>query len=84
MAIAFCHKSRFARNDPLSESVGTHDRIVQQEISYQSALASLTDAAQSYDIQRNQNTSDIASADQKALFARMDFEKYMTLAVSKT
>lgn len=59
------------------DSSDLHDRIVQQEISYQSALASLTDAAQSYDIQRNQNTSDIASADQKALFARMDFEKYM-------
>jgi RND family efflux transporter MFP subunit len=59
------------------DSADIHDRVVQEEISYQSDLASLTDAAQSYEIQRNQNTSDIAAAEQKALFARMDFEKYL-------
>lgn len=59
------------------DSADLRDRIVQEEISYQSDLASLTDAAQSYEIQRNQNTSDIAAAEQKALFARMDFEKYL-------
>ncbi len=52
-------------------------QIVQQEIQYQSAAASFTDAQQGYDIQINQNASDILAADQKARFARMDFEKFL-------
>src|SRR6266516_2745051 len=52
-------------------------QIVQQEIQYQSAVASLTDAQQGYDIQLNQNISDIQAADQKARFARMDFDKFL-------
>ncbi len=53
------------------------DKVVQQEIQFQTALASLTDAAQGYEIQRNQNMSNIKDADQKAQFARMDVEKYL-------
>jgi multidrug efflux pump subunit AcrA (membrane-fusion protein) len=52
-------------------------QIVQQEIQYQSAVASLTDAQQGYDIQLNQNISDIKAAEQKARFARMDFDKFL-------
>lgn len=59
------------------DSADLRDRIVQEEINYQSALATLTDAVQGYEIQRNQNTSNIKAADEKALFARMDLEKYL-------
>src|SRR5213596_3742105 len=52
-------------------------QIVQQEIQYQSAVASLTDAQQGYEIQLNQNISDIKGAEQKARFARMDFDKFL-------
>src|ERR1041385_3637980 len=52
-------------------------QIVQQEIQYQSAVASLTDAQQGYDIQLNQNISDIKAAEQKARSARMDFDKFL-------
>src|SRR5438552_14505868 len=52
-------------------------QIVQQEIQYQSAVASLTDAQQGYEIQLNQNISDIKAAEQKARFARMDFDKFL-------
>lgn len=52
-------------------------QIVQQEIQYQSALASLTDAQQGYEIQVNQNQSDIKAAEQKVRFARMDFDKFL-------
>src|SRR6266545_3676439 len=52
-------------------------QIIQQEIQYQSSVASLTDAQQGYDIQLNQNISDIKAAEQKARFARMDFDKFL-------
>ena len=52
-------------------------QIVQQEIQYQSALASLTDAQQNYEIQLGQNESDIKAAEQKARFARMDLDKFL-------
>lgn len=51
--------------------------IVQQEITFGSTTASLTDAQQAYEIQLNQNLSDVMAALQKAQFARMDFDKYM-------
>jgi multidrug efflux pump subunit AcrA (membrane-fusion protein) len=52
-------------------------QIIQQEIQFQSAVASLTDAQQGYDIQLNQNISDIKAAEQKTRFARMDFDKFL-------
>jgi len=52
-------------------------QIVQQEILYQSALAALTDAQQGYEIQVNQNESDVKGAEQKVRFARMDFDKFL-------
>jgi HlyD family secretion protein len=52
-------------------------QIAQQEIQYQTALASLTDAQQNYEIQLGQNESDLKTAEQKTRFARMDFDKFL-------
>jgi len=52
-------------------------QLVQQEIQYQNAVASLADAEQNYQIQLNQNLTDIAAAEQKVRFARMDFDKLL-------
>lgn len=59
------------------DSADIRSKITQQEISFGSTAASLIDAEQTYDIQVNQNLSDVKSAEQKATFARMDFEKYL-------
>jgi len=59
------------------DSSDLQNRLVQQEIQYQSALASLADAEQTYQIQLGQNDSDVKAAQQTARFARMDFEKYL-------
>jgi len=52
-------------------------QIVQQEIQYQSALATLIDAQQNHEIQVGQNVSDVKAAEQKVRFARMDFDKFL-------
>jgi HlyD family secretion protein len=52
-------------------------QIVQQDISYESALSSLIDAQQNFEIQSNQNLSDIKAVEQKARFARLDFDKFL-------
>ncbi len=52
-------------------------QMTQQDITFESTVATLTDAKQAYDIQLNQNVSDINAALQKAKFARMDFDKFM-------
>ncbi|HWV99170.1 MAG TPA: HlyD family efflux transporter periplasmic adaptor subunit [Candidatus Acidoferrum sp.] len=59
------------------DSSDIQKQIVQQEIQYQSAVASLIDAEQNYEIQLGQNQSDIKDAEQKARFARMDFDKFL-------
>src|SRR6266404_2743184 len=59
------------------DSSDLQKQIVQQEILYQSALANLTDSQQGYEIQLGQNTSDISAAEQKARFARLDFDKFL-------
>ncbi len=59
------------------DSTDLQKQFVQQEIQYQSAAASLTDAQQGYEIQANQNLSDIKAAAQKARFGRMEFEKFL-------
>ncbi len=51
--------------------------ITQQDITFESTVASLTDAKQALEIQINQNVSDINAAVQKAKFARMDFDRFM-------
>ena len=59
------------------DSSEIRNKITQQDIQFESTAASLIDAQQAYDIQINQNLSDIMAAEQKAKFARMDFEKLM-------
>ncbi len=59
------------------DSSELEQKLVQQEIQYQSAMASLTDAQQNYEIQLGQNDSDIKAAEQKVRFARMDFDKFL-------
>ena len=52
-------------------------RVITEEIQFQSTLAGLTESQQAYDIQLNQNKSDIAAAELKAKFALMDFQKFV-------
>ncbi len=52
-------------------------QTVEQEISFQSTAATLTDAQQNFQIQLAQNQSDIKAAEQKARFAMMDFSKFL-------
>jgi len=52
-------------------------QIVQQDISYESSGAALVDAQEGYAIQLGQNLSDIKAAEQRARFARLDFDKYL-------
>jgi HlyD family secretion protein len=59
------------------DSSDLRNKIIQQDITFGSTAASLIDAQQAYEIQKNQNLSDIMAAAQKARFARMDFDKYM-------
>ena len=59
------------------DSSDLQKQIVQQDIQYESAAASLTDAQQNYEIQLNQNLSDLKAAEQKVRFARMDFDKFL-------
>src|SRR5213593_2668759 len=59
------------------DSSDLQKQIVQQEIQYQTAIASLTDSQQGYEIQLGQNQSDISAAEQKARFARLDFDKFL-------
>jgi multidrug resistance efflux pump len=59
-------------------------QIVQQDIQYETALANLTDAQQNYEIQMNQNLSDIKAAEQKVRFARMDFDKFLGDSVTES
>ncbi|HVV74243.1 MAG TPA: efflux RND transporter periplasmic adaptor subunit [Verrucomicrobiae bacterium] len=59
------------------DSSDLQKQLVQEEIQYQSAIASLIDAEQNYEIQLRQNQSDIKDAEQKARFARLDFDKFL-------
>jgi HlyD family secretion protein len=51
--------------------------LVNQDITFQSTVSGLTEAQQGYEIQVNQNKTDIKAAEQKARFGLMDLEKYM-------
>ena len=53
------------------------EQQMQKELEYQNASAANTEATEQYDIQLNQNESDITTARLDVKFARMDFEKYM-------
>ena len=51
--------------------------LVNQDITFQSTVSGLTEAQQAFEIQVNQNQTDVKAAEQKARFALMDLEKYM-------
>lgn len=53
------------------------ENLTQQEIEFQNAVASLTDAREQYEIQIKQNESDIKEAELLMRFARLDFEKFL-------
>jgi len=55
---------------------------ISQELDYQNSLANFTEAREAFEIQINQNRSDITSAELEAKFAGMDFQKYMGAAVA--
>ncbi len=53
------------------------DRQLAQELEYQSSMAALTEATEQYEIQLNQNESNIKAAELEVRFARMDLDKYL-------
>lgn len=65
------------------DSSDLQKQIVQQDIQYESSRASLIDAQENYAIQLGQNLSDIKAAEQKARFARMDFDKFLSTNVTQ-
>ncbi len=58
------------------DSSDLEERLTQQEIAYQNALASKIQAEEEYRIQESQNTSDIANAELNLEFAIMDVRRY--------
>ena len=61
------------------DSAELEERLTQQEITYQSALASKIQAEEQYEIQVSQNQSDVLKARLDLEFAVMDLEKYTGL-----
>lgn len=59
------------------DSSDLRQRETQQQITVQSALANLTDASASYEIQKKQNESNLKQGELKLKFSRMDMEKYL-------
>ena len=59
------------------DSSELEDNLTQQEITYENALASLTEAREQHEIQISQNESDIHDAELEMKFARMDVERYL-------
>lgn len=53
------------------------DRLTEQELQYQNALASFTEAREEYGIQMNQNQSDVKAAELESKFALMDLKKFL-------
>ena len=53
------------------------DSQIAQELEYQSSLAAFTEAKERYEIQQNQNESDISQAELTVYFAKVDLEKYL-------
>ena len=59
------------------DSADLEDKLVNQEIAYQSAEANFIEQRANFDIQVNQNQSNITAAELTAKFALMDFEKFL-------
>jgi len=53
------------------------DRLTEQELQYQNAMASFTEAREEYGIQLNQNQSDVKKAELTSKFALMDLKKFL-------
>ncbi len=64
------------------DSSDLQERLTQQEITYLSSLASLTDSREQYGIQISQNESDVRDAELSVKFARMDIQKYLGAEVA--
>ncbi|MFH0964017.1 MAG: efflux RND transporter periplasmic adaptor subunit [Planctomycetota bacterium] len=59
------------------DSADLRDSITAQEITFQNVTSSYAQAASAYDIQLNQNESNIKAAELKVKFAEMDVQKYL-------
>lgn len=59
------------------DSSNLREREVQKEVSVASELAKYTDAQASYEIQKNQNESNLKTGELNVKFAKMDMEKYL-------
>ena len=59
------------------DSSELRERASQQDVTVQSSLASYTQAKESFEIQKNQNESNIKRGELDRRFARMDLEKYL-------
>ena len=53
------------------------EKQISDELEYQNSLAAYTEAREAYEIQINQNRSDITAADLEVKFGLMDLEKYL-------
>lgn len=53
------------------------DRLTEQELQYQNALARFTEAREEHGIQINQNQSDVKAAELQSKFALMDMKKFL-------
>jgi len=59
------------------DSSNLRERLAQQEMNLAAATAAYAQAREAYDIQVNQNESNIQAAELKVRFARMDLERYL-------
>lgn len=59
------------------DSSKLQQNLISQDITFQSTVSSLTEAQQGFEIQVNQNKTDIKAAEQKARFALMELEKWL-------
>ncbi|MBI2431844.1 MAG: hypothetical protein HYV26_03125, partial [Candidatus Hydrogenedentes bacterium] len=65
------------------DSKELQDKLVEEKLQYQNALATFTEAKEQYGIQVNQNESDIKAAELEVKFARMDLEKYLGVQLAQ-
>jgi HlyD family secretion protein len=59
------------------DSANLRDSIAQNEITVKSAEAAFTQSSEAYEIQKNQNESNIKTAELARDFAKIDLEKYL-------
>ena len=59
------------------------DKQLAQELEYQSSSAALTEAIEQYEIQLNQNESNIKAAELDVHFMKMDLEKYLGVQLAE-